>query len=100
MAFSRGRTRVPTTVDIPDKKGLETSGIHVQVRAPPVRVRSPQLMYRELQMETFAQISESMPADPNYVRYDATGCVVKADEESYMGDSPTIAGDDYKRPEY
>lgn len=52
-------------------------------------------------METFAQISEGLPVDPNYVRYDATGRVVRADEESsYMGDSPTIAGDEYKRPEY
>ncbi|EPS95623.1 hypothetical protein FOMPIDRAFT_1025684 [Fomitopsis schrenkii] len=81
LAFSRGRTRVPPTVEIPDKKGIESSGVHVQ-------------------METFAQISEGIPADPNYLRYDATGRVVKADEESYMGDSPTIAGDDYKRPEY
>lgn len=52
-------------------------------------------------METFAQISEgNLSADPNFLRYDATGRVIKTDEESYMGDSPTIAGDDYKRPDY
>lgn len=35
MAFSRGRSRVPPTVEIPDKKGIESSGVHVQVSAQP-----------------------------------------------------------------
>ena len=35
MAFSRGRTRMPATVDIPDKKGIESSGVHVQVSSLP-----------------------------------------------------------------
>ena len=51
-------------------------------------------------METFANVSEDVPSDPSFVQYDATGRIVKADVESLVGDSPTIAGDEYKRPEY
>ncbi|KAH9914945.1 uncharacterized protein B0H18DRAFT_886481 [Fomitopsis serialis] len=45
--------------------------------------------------------TESVPSDPSFVQYDATGRVMKGDVESYIVDSPMIAGDDeYKRPEY
>ncbi|KZT71852.1 hypothetical protein DAEQUDRAFT_743957 [Daedalea quercina L-15889] len=80
IAFSRGRTRVPATVSLPDKKGME-SGVHVQ-------------------METFANIADDVPSDPSFVQYDVSGKIVKADVESLAGDSPTLAGDEYKGPHY
>ncbi|KAH9919841.1 uncharacterized protein B0H18DRAFT_622738 [Fomitopsis serialis] len=83
IAFSSGnRSRtVNATVSLPAKKDVE-SGVHVQ-------------------METFANISDDVQSDPSFLQYDATGRVVKSDVESYIADSPTIAGDDeYKRPEY